>query len=73
MLPDQALRGRVHRLGVERARHPPGAAAIERKVGAAIDNAVHVVPRAGGKPRVEIVRHALGGEHGHRVRPQLRR
>ena len=46
VLADQPLRGRVHRLGVERARHAPGAAAIEREIGAAVDDAIEIVALA---------------------------
>ena len=42
---DQALRGAMHRGGIEQARHPPGAAAVERQIGAAVDDAVEIVPR----------------------------
>ena len=41
--------------GVERSRHAPGAAALEREIGAAVDDAIEIVPRARRKARVEIV------------------
>ena len=72
VLADQPLRGRVHRLGVERPRHPPGAAALERQAGAAVDDAVEIVPLHRREARVEIVRHALGREDRDRMRPQMR-
>ena len=34
MLAEQALRGRMHRVGIERPRHAPDAAGIERQIGA---------------------------------------
>ena len=57
MLANQPLRGGVHGLGIERPRQPPGAADVERQIGAAIGDAIEVVPPLGGKPRLECIRH----------------
>ena len=56
VLADQPLRRRVHGVDIERARHPPGAVAIERKIGAAVDDAIEVVPLGRGEARVETCR-----------------
>src|SRR5258707_277093 len=69
---DKALRRPMHRRRIERARDAPGALAVEREIGAAIDNAVEVMPFYGREPRVEIGRHDLGGEHRDRMRTQMR-
>ena len=62
MLAEQALRGGMHRVGVEMARHPPGAADVEREIGAVVGDAIEVVPLLGGEPRLEIIRHDLRAE-----------
>ena len=43
MLADQTLRGGVHRGRIERTRHAPGVAQIEREIGAAVEDAVEVM------------------------------
>ena len=60
VLADQPLRRRVHRLGIERARHAPGARALQREIGAAVDDAVEIVPLPRREARVEIVGDLLG-------------
>ena len=46
--------------------------AFEREIGAAIDDAVEIVPPDGRGARVEIIRGTFGGENRNRVRPQMR-
>ena len=57
---DEFLRGRVHRLGVERLCDPPGVLALEREIGAAVDDAIKIMPLSRREARVEIVRYLLG-------------
>src|SRR6478735_827027 len=52
---DQTLRCSVHRLVVERPRQPPGAPALECEIGAAVDDAIAVVPFDRREARVERV------------------
>ena len=59
-------------LGVERLADAPGAAALERQIGAAVDDEIEIVPLHRREARVEIVRHPLGRDHRHRMRPQMR-
>ena len=72
VLADQSLRGRVHRVGIERPRQPPGAADVEREVGAAIGDPIEIMPLLRGEPRLETVRHDFRTEHADRMRPQMR-
>ena len=69
---EQPLRRVVHRLRIEGTRHAPGAAAVERKIGTAVDDAVEIMPRARGKPRIEIVGNAFGSKHRNRMRAKER-
>ena len=62
----------MHRVGIEGARHTPGATGIEREIGAAVDDPVKIVALHRGRARVEIVGHAFGRENGNRVRTQMR-
>ena len=71
MLADQPLRGGMHRRGVERARHAPGAVLLECQVGAAIDDAIEIVALDRREARIEIRRAAFRGEHRDRLRPQM--
>jgi hypothetical protein len=66
---DKPLRGGVHGLRIQRARHAPGAILLKRKIGASVDDAIKVMTFDGGKARVEIRRRALHGEHRYRLRP----
>ena len=68
---DQPLRGRMHRFGVERARHVPRAILIERQVGAPIGNAVKIMPSDGGESRVEVRRGGFGAQDGDALRSQM--
>ena len=72
VLADQALRGRVHGRGIERPRHAPGAAALEREIGAAVDDAIEIVALDRREARVEVVGDLLGREHRDRMRAQMR-
>ena len=72
-LPEKPLRGRVHRRDVERARHAPDAAALERKIGPAVDDAIEIVPPGRRKARIEIVGDPFGRQHRDRMRPQIER
>ena len=56
MLADEALRRDMHRRAVERLGDAPGAAALEGQIGAAIDDAIEIVPLDGGEAGVEAVR-----------------
>ena len=60
VLADQFLRGFVHRVGIERSRQAPGAADVEREIGAAIGDPVEIVPLLRGEPRLECFRHDIG-------------
>ena len=68
---DEALGGVVHRRRIERPRHPQRAAGVEGEIGAAVDDAVEVVALHRRKPRVEVIRRRLGGEHRDGMRPQM--
>ena len=65
VLADQPLRRRVHGVDIERARHAPGAVAIERQIGAAVDDAVEIVPLAS---RRSARRNVSGTRLGRRAR-----
>ena len=71
-LPSRSCAAVMHRRCVERARHPPGAVLVERQIGAAIDDAVEIMPLDRREARVEICRGAFGGEHRDRLRPQMK-
>ena len=66
------LRGAMHRLHIERLRHAPCAAKIEREVGAAVDDAIKVMPLDGGEARLESVGHDFRAQHGDRIGAQMR-
>ena len=66
---DQPLGGQMHDLGIERARHAPGAILLKGEIGAAIDDAVKIMTFDGGEARVEVRRRALDRQHRHRLRP----
>ena len=72
VLADQPLRGRMHRVAYRAARHAPDTADIEREIGAAIGDAIEVMPLDRGEARLEIIGHDLGREHADRMRPQMR-
>ena len=72
VLADEALRRDMHRRGVERLGDAPGAAALEGQIGAAIDDAIEIVPLDRGEARVEAVRRPLGLEDRNRMRTQMR-
>ena len=72
MLADQALRGVMHRIGIEPARHAPDMADIEREIGAGVDDAIAIVPLLGREARLEIIGHDVGAEHADRMRAQMR-
>ena len=72
VLADERLRGRVHGVGIEPARHAPGARALQREIGAAVDDAVEVVALPCREPRIEVVGDLLGGQNRDRMRPQVR-
>src|ERR1700732_2500027 len=71
VMADKALCGGMHRFGIERARHAPSAVLVERKIGAAVDDAIKVMPFDGGEPGVEVRRRAFGGEYHDRLRAQV--
>src|SRR5580692_9695273 len=52
VLADQFLRGVVHGAAIERTRHAPGAVLLEREIGAAVADAVEIMPPGRGKTRV---------------------
>ncbi len=64
---DEGLGGLVHRPGVERRLHPPGAAAVERERRAAVDDAVKIMAGAGAAPGVETGIGGLGLENRDRM------
>ena len=72
VLADEPLRRRMHRRGVERARHAPGAAALEREIGAPVDDAIEIMPLRAEKRASKSSAHPLGGQHRDRMRPQMR-
>ena len=72
MAADQRLCGFVHRLGVQRALHMPGAAALESQRRAAIDDAIEIMAHARGMARVEIGIDGLGAEHRDRLGDEMR-
>ena len=68
---DERLRGRTHRVGIERARDPPYPPCVEGRAGAAVEDAIAIGARRRVEPRVEVVRDPLGGEDGDGVRAQV--
>jgi hypothetical protein len=62
----------MHRRGVERTRHAPSVAGVERQIGAAVDDAIKIVALDRRGAGIEAVRHPLGGQDRHRVRAQMR-
>ena len=58
--------------GIERARHAPGAAGVERQIGAAVDDAIEIMAPDRRGARVEIVGDTFGRENGDRMRAQMR-
>ncbi len=72
MLADEALRGLMHGRGIERARHAPGVAQIDRQIGAAIDDAIEIMALHRRGAGIEILAGALGGQNRDRMRPQVR-
>src|ERR1700687_398393 len=68
---DKPLCCGMHRFGIERARHAPSAILVECKVGAAVDDAIKVMPFDGGEPGVEVRRRAFRGQHHDRLRAQV--
>ncbi len=71
MRPDARLGGRVHGVAVQGLGHEPGAPALERQRRTAVDDAVEVAAPHGGKPRMEVRRRGLGGQHGDGRRAQV--
>ena len=68
---DEPLRGGVHGGGVERPRARARRGSLERQVGAAVDDAVEIVPLRRREARVEIVGDTLGRQHRDRMRAQM--
>jgi len=68
---DKLLRRRVHGLGIQRPRHPPGAILLKRKIRPPVDDTITVMTFDRREARVEIQRRALHGEHRDRLRPQM--
>ena len=58
-LPTSRCARRMHRLGIERSRQPPDVADLERQIGAAIADAIKIMPLLRGEPRLEIIGHDL--------------
>ena len=50
---DEDLRRLVHGLGIEGAKHAPGAHALERQRAAPVDDAIEIMARFGPEARVE--------------------
>src|SRR6476646_8096824 len=63
---DELLRGGVHGGVIERPRDAPGAILLQREVGAAVDDAVDVVPPRRREARVEVFGDTFGRQHGNR-------
>jgi hypothetical protein len=57
VLSDEPLRGRMHRIGVEGPRQPPGMADVDREIGAGVFDPVAIVALFCGEARLEIIRH----------------
>ena len=49
----------------------PDPAVIQRRRAAAIEDAVKIMPRGGGKAGVKIIRRHLGLQHHHRLRAEI--
>src|SRR5260370_11750783 len=71
MMADKPPCGGMHRFGIERAGHAPSAILVECKVGAAVGDAIKVMPFDGGEPGVEVPRRAFGGQYHDRLRAQV--
>ena len=69
---DQTLCGGVHGAAVEQLGDAQGPAPLEGQIGAAIDDAIKIMPLGGGEAGIEIVRHLLGRDDRDRLRPQMR-
>ena len=72
MMADQTLRGVVHGALVEPAHHAPCAQAIEREIGASIDDTIEIMSLPCRHPRIEIIAYALRCQHRDRMRAQMR-
>src|SRR3984957_20161108 len=68
---DQQLRRLVHRAGVERVLHKPGAAEFERERRAAVDDAIEVIATNRAAPRVEAVHGRFDLEHRDRTSDEM--
>src|SRR5579862_10014660 len=71
VLADEILRGSLHRGAIERARHAPGAVLLERKIGAAVADAIEVMPLGRRETRVESFRDPFRHKHRDRPRAQM--
>src|SRR3979490_365996 len=72
MLADEALCGDMHRRAVERLGDTPGTASLKGETGAAIDDAIEIVPLDRGEAGVEVIRRPLRLDDDDRMRPQMR-
>ena len=72
VLADEPLGGGVHRVGVEPARHPPGAAAVDREIGPPVGDAIEIMPPHRRAARVEIRRDFFRRQDRYRMRAQMR-
>ena len=72
MFADQALRSVVHRLSIELARHPPGALLLQRKIGAAVNDAIEIVAFDRREASVEVIGGAFRRKHRDRLRAQMK-
>ena len=66
----QGLGGPMHRLGIQRDGDMPDSAIVQRGRAAAIEDAVEIMPRRGGKSRMEFAVHNPCVQHHHRRGPQ---
>ena len=71
VLADQTLCRLMHRIRIERPRHAPDLADFQREVGAAVDDAIEVMPPVAENRASNVVRHDLRRQHADRMRPQM--
>jgi len=64
---EQHLPGFVHRPGIKRPRHPPGAVALQHQGRPPVDDAIDIAPVRRRKPRMKVGGDFLRRHNHHRA------